>query len=596
MKAATTLILIFLVCCLVPCDGWARSVTDWRNKHNLSIFGPGLPGVTRAAEGEERVCIFCHTPHHANTSRSNQTPLWSRELSTKTYDLYASSSFQSNPQQPTGSARLCLSCHDGTIALGKLNGGKIIGGLSAPIPAGRASNLGENQDRPDLRNDHPISIMYPQDNAEIVASPADIRLESGMMQCTACHEPHDDQNSYFLVKDNKQPGSPLCVTCHQKNGWANSLHETLNILYPPVPPKWEVQVFACEACHVPHNAQQPQNLLRGQTESLTCLLTCHNGSLPVSQYGLMPIKNGFNQMYKHTAAVTGVVHWADEDTHDQMNSPLYPLQTHVECVDCHNPHSVSTATAAAPYANGFVKGVKVNKLATHDFELSTTEYDVCFKCHADSYEKFSSFMEILPIRQYQILPQFYIKDQFKPGNSTLGSFHPVMDKVDITRVNVVGLKSAYLARNGASVSLKGDGSSIIYCTACHDPHGSNEPHMLVDRYINAQDMSPTSYFSSNYALCYRCHDEMTLLDGASSWFTAHQSHVRNRVIPCYVCHDPHGGVNFKHLVNFDVTPNKYVSPSSPVPVYRATATGGSCTVSCHTTGTPDPFTHSYSHP
>src|SRR5690242_6880248 len=105
MKTDKVLVLILLVFCLAPCPVRASSVTSTTNKHNLSASGPGIPGITKAV-GEERVCIFCHTPHHANTSPLNQTPLWSRELSSKTYDLYASSSLISTPQQPTGSARL----------------------------------------------------------------------------------------------------------------------------------------------------------------------------------------------------------------------------------------------------------------------------------------------------------------------------------------------------------------------------------------------------------------------------------------------------------------------------------------------------------
>ena len=36
------------------------------------------------------------------------------------YIPYSSSSLQAKPGQPTGTSKLCLSCHDGTIALGSV--------------------------------------------------------------------------------------------------------------------------------------------------------------------------------------------------------------------------------------------------------------------------------------------------------------------------------------------------------------------------------------------------------------------------------------------------------------------------------------------
>jgi len=584
MRPCKALTVMFLISCLNPAVLSARSVTDPHNKHNLSITGPGKPGITRSTV-EERVCIFCHTPHHANSSPMDQTPLWSRELSNKTYDIYASSSLRATPQQPTGSSRLCLSCHDGTIALGMLKSGKIIGDLSSPLPIG-PSNLGGGKDEPDLSDDHPISFPYPSSQSELQPSavlPPEIRLENGMLQCTACHDPHNDQYQYFLVVDNKRQGSPLCVACHQKSGWTASTHATLDIIYPPIPPKAAEEVFACEACHISHNAQQPRSLLRGSNGKMTCLLTCHNGKLPLSQYGQRE-DDAFNKLYRHPVGEDPGVHQANED-------PLNAMQAghHVECFDCHNPHSVNSRTATAPKASGRLEGVKVAKLATYDFQLATTEYDVCFKCHSETYSAFRSSPEVLPVRQVDNLNQ---RSRFNPTNA---SFHPVIDRVSPVNVtNVTGLKTSYLARNGTSVLL--DITSKIYCSDCHEPHGSNEPHMLAYQY--AQDSYPSAYYTGDYALCYRCHDESKLLDGVTSSFPPHRSHVQNPAndplhpnkIPCFVCHDPHGVANSRHLVNFD-TRVGFVSPNAPFPVYNSTAR--SCTVSCHSKGSPDPNTHSY---
>src|SRR5690606_23255967 len=80
--------------------------------HNLSATSPG----SVRASSEDQVCIFCHAPHHA----SRVQPLWNRANSTATYTIYRSDSLRSQPGQPTGASKMCLSCHDGTIALGSV--------------------------------------------------------------------------------------------------------------------------------------------------------------------------------------------------------------------------------------------------------------------------------------------------------------------------------------------------------------------------------------------------------------------------------------------------------------------------------------------
>ena len=86
--------------------------------HNLSISGPG---AVRAIS-ETEVCVFCHTPHGS----SGVTPLWNRNSPVGPYTIYQSSSLEAAIGQPTGASKLCLSCHDGTIALGSV--------LSRPFP------------------------------------------------------------------------------------------------------------------------------------------------------------------------------------------------------------------------------------------------------------------------------------------------------------------------------------------------------------------------------------------------------------------------------------------------------------------------------
>ncbi len=158
------------------------------------------------------------------------TPLWNRSFSKAAYVPYSSSTTKAAIGQPTGASKLCLSCHDGTVALGMVNTRPtaidFAGGITR-MPLG-PSNLGT-----DLSDDHPISFVYDSALAaargelrDPVALTGKVKLDdSGQMQCTSCHDPHDNQYGMFLVENNK--ASALCVTCHIPGLLAGLVSQTL---------------------------------------------------------------------------------------------------------------------------------------------------------------------------------------------------------------------------------------------------------------------------------------------------------------------------------------------------------------------------------
>jgi hypothetical protein len=156
------LVLFVMFSALLLSDISASILTS---KHNLSVSGPGI----LKALSETRVCVFCHTPHNA----SPQTPLWNRDTGPVNYNLYESSTLRVVPSQPSGSSRLCLTCHDGLIALGGLLTGPVQ--TTGEITVGSGSYIGV-----DLADDHPVSISYVDamaGNPEIVRPvPSDPRI------------------------------------------------------------------------------------------------------------------------------------------------------------------------------------------------------------------------------------------------------------------------------------------------------------------------------------------------------------------------------------------------------------------------------------
>src|SRR5262245_245197 len=106
--------ILLAMIAVIPILNAASHASDTvvNSKHDLSAQGPG----PIRAVNENEICIFCHTPHNAEP----QTPLWNHESSRTYYRIYKSSTTNARIRQPSGPSKLCLSCHDGTIALGNV--------------------------------------------------------------------------------------------------------------------------------------------------------------------------------------------------------------------------------------------------------------------------------------------------------------------------------------------------------------------------------------------------------------------------------------------------------------------------------------------
>jgi hypothetical protein len=116
-------------------------------KHNLSVSGPG----TVKAQSEPRTCVFCHVAHSGREGGGN------RPDSPVRHQVYGSTTLTARqPAVVGGASRSCLSCHDGTIALGQTVKGSPIRmrgtGAGDRMPEGKA-NLGF-----DLSGSHPVSF------------------------------------------------------------------------------------------------------------------------------------------------------------------------------------------------------------------------------------------------------------------------------------------------------------------------------------------------------------------------------------------------------------------------------------------------------
>ncbi len=196
-KAIVVFGIILLTGSLVSAQGIQGS------EHDFS--GQGWSG------GE--ICVVCHTPHNANTT-VNDAPLWNHEVTATSFTTYSTSTLDGAIGAPDGVSKLCLSCHDGTVAIDNFgattNGSNFVTG---------SENLGT-----DLGDDHPISVTYdaaadgelhPTTTSVSGIGTIDDMLYSSKVECASCHDVHNStNNTNLLVVDNS--GSALCLTCHDK--------------------------------------------------------------------------------------------------------------------------------------------------------------------------------------------------------------------------------------------------------------------------------------------------------------------------------------------------------------------------------------------
>jgi predicted CXXCH cytochrome family protein len=154
-----------------------------------------------------QLCEVCHvSPDHGNTTRS--VPLWNHRVSKANYVLYESRTLAQTPEQPSYAnvSRLCLSCHDGTIAVdafGEKPGSMYItGGSSMGI---------------DLSNDHPIGVgRIGQRKGNPGAHGSGVKYYAGKVECPSCHEVHNNQVKGRKLLRVSMKGSALCYQCHDK--------------------------------------------------------------------------------------------------------------------------------------------------------------------------------------------------------------------------------------------------------------------------------------------------------------------------------------------------------------------------------------------
>lgn len=241
-------------------------------RHNLTqstMSGSGARWMDWSRNNYGEVCVYCHTPHGANTTVA--APLWNRTMKVTTYNTYnnlGTASLTQTVSQPGVESLTCLSCHDGQTAIDSIvnmpgsgryqasqtvvqntsfldswpggPGGSMYGGHGTlnNSPAALA-NFGEcqachsiNGDQydpnttprfdvfyigTDLRNDHPVGVTFPSATGQ----GTDFNTPGGVRGATKYFDTNG--NGKFDSADVRMysdggPAKVECASCHDPHG------------------------------------------------------------------------------------------------------------------------------------------------------------------------------------------------------------------------------------------------------------------------------------------------------------------------------------------------------------------------------------------
>lgn len=259
LVVAAAMALPMLVMAATPGAGLLNTRHDFASKAVYMATQTDGAGGLNPAVNSVGLCSYCHTPHSALST----SLLWNHNLSAATFTWDEATTTGGTPYASItpaykGPSVKCLSCHDGSVAVGDValymegpnvwNTFKITGGAQIGAKGGVAGAMGGN---------HPIAMPYPLGNAastyntkttgaavvltEFVAAPektngTNVKLynDSGSgsitaggaagksgIECSSCHDVHNKASVEDLFLRGKIAGSAaadgyLCLQCHIK--------------------------------------------------------------------------------------------------------------------------------------------------------------------------------------------------------------------------------------------------------------------------------------------------------------------------------------------------------------------------------------------
>lgn len=283
-------------------------------------------------------------------------------------------------------------------------------------------------------------------------------------------------------------------------------------------------------------------------------LTCHDGNPAMTNIQADIIKAN-----KHSGTLSDTAHRFGE-TLAQLSATK-----HVECVDCHNPHTAQktrhTAGTNTIATNSLLRGVSGatptwttgnwSAPSNYTLQTATKEYEICFKCHSSANTNWSNWGGTGAGAWTNVALEF------SPYNR---SGHPIVTGLN-SYTNSLAPR-ALVAAQLTSPWNTNPGTQTMYCSDCHasdstvaGPHGSATKWILAGTNkawpytaaasngtssgtLRTLSNSTSSSGSTNGLFCLNCHPNPT----ASSSNQVHRTgdHSNYQCVACHI-RVPHGG-------------------------------------------------------
>lgn len=295
---------------------------------------------------------------------------------------------------------------------------------------------------------------------------------------SSSHPAPPDQTKPAAAKTDDYVGSDACKDCHedQFKNFSHTSHAKLIKIG-----SWKERVTGCESCHGPGKAHieegDPTKMISFKNKSSkeiseTCL-TCHSGR------------------EEHNNFRRGE-HWRND----------------IGCTDCHASHSPPTGRQLAA-SNVFVSRSNAQKPGFSDLKLlKTSEPQLCLGCHMETKHQFN-----LPFHHKVLEGAMRCSDCHNPHGGFELKQTRLATGADAACIKCHVDKQGPFVYEHAPVKTEG-------CVACHTPHGSANPRLLITSRVGQlcltchstahgvgaeEPAGPQHNQNAQYANCTNCH-------------------------------------------------------------------------------------------
>ncbi|HEX8924802.1 MAG TPA: cytochrome c3 family protein [Terriglobales bacterium] len=276
---------------------------------------------------------------------------------------------------------------------------------------------------------------------------------------------------------------------------------------------------------------------------------------------------------KNPGAITTAGNEMCMNCHDDFRQTLARKYAHPpsqkNCLACHNPHNskqpkllLQEAQTLCTGCHAPIKQAMLNSPVKHD---ALTQGKSCVSCHNPHGANVEHLLAQLPM---QLCLDCHGKDGLLDNNGK-------------KLTNMKDLLAQNKNHHGPVASED--------CTSCHKPHGGENFRLLTNAY---PALFYSAYDAKNYSLCFGCHEEKAFTSAETTELTQfrdgsrnlHYVHVNKTELgrTCRACHEVHASTQ-DHQIR-DAVP--YGPKGWMLKInYTKTATGGSCSKTCHSTKT-----------